>query len=168
MGEARPDAARRNKTKNSQCSCTELRKAGRRLSQLYDTALAPCGLRTTQRAILSHIVRAGTPSMGELAEALVMDRGALAHNLKPLERDGLVEIQVDSKDRRNRLVALTSAGRATLAESDMFWACAQRGFEAALGSVPSASLREALRLIISDSFASTFEHAAQIAGVPEG
>ena len=79
--------------------------------------------------------------MGELAEALVMDRGALAHNLKPLERDGLVEIQVDCKDRRNRLVALTSAGRATLGKSDVFWARAQRGFEAALGSVPSASLR---------------------------
>ena len=67
-----------------------------------------------------------------------------------------------------RLVALTSAGRATLGKSDVFWARAQRGFEAALGSVPSASLRRALGLIISDSFASTFEHAAQIAGVPEG
>ena len=161
MVEARPDAAKRNKTKNSRCSCTELRKASRRLSQLYDAALAPCGLRTTQRAILSHILRAGTPSMGELAEALVIDRGALAHNLKPLERDGLVQIKVDSKDRRNHLVALTSAGRVKLAESDVFWARAQRGFDDALGSVPSASLREALRSIVSDSFASTFEHAAE-------
>jgi DNA-binding MarR family transcriptional regulator len=168
MGEARLDAARRNKTKKSQCSCTELRKASRRLSQLYDAALAPCGLRTTQRAILSQIRRAGIPSMGELAEALVIDRGAVAHNLKPLERDGLVKITIDSKDRRNHLVALTSAGRARLAESEVFWARAQRGFDAALGSVPSASLREALRLIVSDGFASTFEHAARIAGVPEG
>jgi DNA-binding MarR family transcriptional regulator len=168
MGEARLDAARRNKTKKSQCSCTELRKASRRLSQLYDAALAPCGLRTTQRAILSQIRRAGIPSMGELAEALVIDRGAVAHNLKPLERDGLVKITIDSKDRRNHLVALTSAGRARLAESEVFWARAQRGFDAALGSVPSASLREALRLIVSDGFSSTFEHAARIAGVPEG
>jgi DNA-binding MarR family transcriptional regulator len=98
--------------------------------------------------------------MSELAEALVIDRGALAHNLKPLERDRLVEIKVDSKDRRNHLVALTSAGRARLAESDVFWARAQRGFDTALRSVPSASLREALRLIVSESFASTFEHAA--------
>ena len=42
--------------------------------------------------------------MGELAEALVIDRGALAHNLKPLERDGLVEIKVDP-----RTVATTSS-----------------------------------------------------------
>src|ERR1700744_324157 len=62
---------------NGSCSCTALRKASRRVSQLYDEALAPCGLRTTQRAILNNIKRAGTPSIGVLAEALVMDRGAL-------------------------------------------------------------------------------------------
>jgi DNA-binding MarR family transcriptional regulator len=78
-----------------------LRKATRRVSQLYDFALEPCGLRTTQRAILSHIARTETPPIGELAEALVMDRGALTHNLKPLERDGLVEVGIDPDDRRN-------------------------------------------------------------------
>src|SRR5271155_138943 len=93
------------------CNCTALRKASRRMSQLYDEALAPCGLRTTQRAILNHIKRAGTPGMGELAEALVMDRGALAHNLKPLERDGFLQVRVDPKDRRNRIVILTTAGK---------------------------------------------------------
>jgi hypothetical protein len=31
------------------CHCTELRKASRRISQLYETALAPSGLKTTQR-----------------------------------------------------------------------------------------------------------------------
>src|SRR5882762_10873628 len=95
-----------NKEPIGQCSCTALRKATRRVSQLYDAALEPCGLRTTQRAILNHIARAGAPPLGELAEALVMDRGALTHNLKPLERDGLVKIEIDPQDRRNRRVAL--------------------------------------------------------------
>src|SRR5882757_6890962 len=132
------------KKAKSSCNCTALRKATRRVSQLYDAALEPCGLRTTQRAILNHIARAGTPPVGELAEALVMDRGALAHNLKPLERDGFVEIRVDPKDRRNRLIALTRAGRAKLAESEVLWARAQRGFEAAFGAAKSASLRQDL------------------------
>ena len=115
-----------SKNQKSLCNCTALRKATRRVSQLYDSALEPCGLRTTQRAILNHIARAGTPALGELAEALVMDRGALTHNLKPLERDGLVKISVDPQDRRNRLIALTARGRAKLAESDALWARAQR------------------------------------------
>src|ERR1700730_542330 len=116
------------KKQKSLCNCTALRKATRRVSQLYDSALEPCGLRTTQRAILNHIARSGTPPIGELAEALVMDRGALTHNLKPLERDRLVEIRVDPKDRRNRLVTLTAAGRARLEESAALWQRAQDGF----------------------------------------
>ena len=43
--------------KGSGCNCTALRKASRRISQLYDTALAPSGLKTTQRAILAQIGR---------------------------------------------------------------------------------------------------------------
>ena len=140
----------------SLCNCTALRKATRRVSQLYDSALEPCGLRTTQRAILNHIARAGTPAMGDLAEALVMDRGALTHNLKPLERDGLVKISVDPQDRRNRLIALTAQGRARLAESEVLWARAQRGFEASFGAAKSASLRKALEYLVSDNFVIAF------------
>lgn len=55
--------------------------------------------------------------MGKLADALVMDPGALAHYLKPLERDGFVAVTVDPGDRRNRLITLTPEGRSKLAES---------------------------------------------------
>jgi DNA-binding MarR family transcriptional regulator len=142
----------------SLCHCTALRKASRRLSQLYDSALEPYGLRITQRAILNQIARSGTPMIGELAEALVMDRGALAHNLKPLERDGLVEIRADPKDGRNRLVALTAVGRKKLEESAAAWKRAQDGFEKAFGVAKAPSLRKALKFIVSDEFAAAFRH----------
>jgi DNA-binding MarR family transcriptional regulator len=147
-------------SQKSVCNCTALRKATRRVSQLYDSALEPCGLRSTQRTILSQIARSGTPPLGELAEALVMDRGALTHNLKPLQRDGLVKISVDPQDRRNRLVALTAQGRAKLAESDALWARAQRGFEAGFGATKSASLRKALEFLVSDNFVNAFHGQA--------
>jgi DNA-binding MarR family transcriptional regulator len=139
------------------CNCTALRKASRRVSQLYDEALASCGLRVTQLAILNQILRMGTPAMGELARALVMDRGALAHNVKPLERDGLVEMVTDPADRRNRLIALTRAGRRKLLESERSWARAQKRFEASFGAKESAALRRVLALIASDGFLETFQ-----------
>ncbi len=140
----------------SVCNCTALRKATRRVSQLYDSALEPCGLRSTQRTILIQIARSGTPPLGALAETLVMDRGALTHNLKPLARDGFVKISVDPQDRRNRLVALTAQGRAKLAESEALWARAQRGFETGFGTAKSASLRKALEFLVSDDFVNAF------------
>jgi DNA-binding MarR family transcriptional regulator len=142
----------------SRCNCTALRKASRRISQLYDTALAPSGLKTTQRAILAQIGRSERTTVGELAEALVMDSGALAHTLKPLERDGLIAVAVDPNDRRNRLITLTRRGRTKLAETDALWAKAQRGFEAAFGRADSEALREGLRFLISADFAATFEN----------
>jgi DNA-binding MarR family transcriptional regulator len=95
--------------------------------------------------------------VGALAEALVMDSGALAHTLKPLERDRLVAIKIDPDDRRNRLITLTPRGRAKLAETDALWAKAQQGFEIAFGGAESEALREALRFLVSDSFVATFE-----------
>jgi DNA-binding MarR family transcriptional regulator len=142
----------------SRCNCTALRKASRRISQLYDTALAPSGLKTTQRAILVQIGRSERTTVGELADALVMDAGALAHTLKPLERDGLIAVAVDPDDRRNRLITLTRRGRTKLAETDALWAKAQRGFEAAFGRADSEALREGLRFLISADFAATFEN----------
>jgi hypothetical protein len=69
------------------CSCTTLRKATRRISQLYDTALAPSGLKTTQRAILAQIGRSEPTTVGELAGALVMDLDhAVVTNTQPRVR----------------------------------------------------------------------------------
>lgn len=152
------------KTKDGRCSCTALRKATRRISQLYDTALAPCSLKTTQRAILAQIGRSEPTNVGMLAEALVMDAGALAHTLRPIERDGFIAVEVNPEDRRHRLISLTLRGRARLAESDVLWRKAQAGFDAAFGRIESEALRNMLELLLSDDFAASF---AKDVGTPE-
>jgi DNA-binding MarR family transcriptional regulator len=136
----------------SRCSCTALRKATRRISQFYDAALAPAGLKTTQRAILARIQRSQPTTVGKLAEALVMDSGGLAHTLKPLERDRYIATAIDPADRRNRLISLTPLGLEKLAETDPLWAEAEADFEAAMGRAKVAALREALEFLISDEF----------------
>ena len=140
----------------SPCNCTTLRKATRRISQLYDTALAPSGLKTTQRAILAHIGRSEPTTVNALAEDLMMDSSAVTHSLKPLERDDLVAIAVDPSDRRSRLIKLTPQGRAKLTEMDALWASAQVRFEQALGTAGTNELRRLLNLLISDEFIDSF------------
>lgn len=139
------------------CNCTALRKASRRISQLYDSALSSSGLKTTQRSILAQLRRSQPTTVGDLAEALVMDSGALAHTLKPLQRDGLVSIDIDPEDRRNRLITLTTLGRKRLAASDVLWETAQRAFEQAFGHAKSEANRDAMRLLVSDNFDAAFK-----------
>ena len=99
------------------CTCGSLRKASRRISQFYDTALAPAGIKSTQFSILSEVERgsiAGPVTMSELASAMVMDRSTLGHNLRPLERDDLVVLRQARHDGRKRYVELTAKGRSLL------------------------------------------------------
>jgi DNA-binding MarR family transcriptional regulator len=138
------------------CNGAALRKATRRVSQLYDAVLAPCGLRASQRSMLINIDRAVNPTMTELAHALVLDRSALAHNLKPLERDGFVVLVRDERDGRSRRVELTPSGKRKLAESNRLWQLAQNRFESAYGPERAASLRASLADIFSDEFAAAF------------
>jgi DNA-binding MarR family transcriptional regulator len=77
-----------------ECFAGAARKASRRLTQFYDDALEPCGLRSTQYTILAELARfASPPTLAELARALVSDRSAVGHNLRPLIRDGYVALE---------------------------------------------------------------------------
>jgi DNA-binding MarR family transcriptional regulator len=130
----------------NQCNCAVLRKASRRLSQLYDVALAPCGLKSTQFAMLAEIERRQeqAPTMRDLADALVMDQSTIGQNLRPLERDGLIALVLDKADRRRRLVKLTKPGRLRLATARPLWEMAQTRFESNFGKQEAASLRATL------------------------
>ncbi|MFJ3487657.1 MarR family winged helix-turn-helix transcriptional regulator [Pseudomonas sp. NPDC090202] len=134
------------------CHVTHLRKATRRITLLYDALLAPTGLRSTQRGILMQVARCQVASMSELAAALMIDRSALAQNLKPLEREGWLNISVDPQDKRSRLVRLTQAGMNKLLESQPLWEQAQASFENGYGAEPAAQLRKALIAVAAGSY----------------
>lgn len=137
----------------SSCANGSVRRASRRLGQIYDEAFTPCGLKATQYSLLSQIARSGEPKMRDLAQALVMDLSALGHTLKPLVRDGLVEVQVDETDRRSRRVLLTQAGRRKYAEARAVSERVSQVFEKAFGAQETVKLRQALDFIASEGFA---------------
>src|SRR6476619_450183 len=81
------------------CTCKNLRKAARAVTQYYDDALRPSGIRSTQFSLLSAIREFGTVNIGRLAEESVMDRTTLTRNLKLLEEEGLIIVTPGARDR---------------------------------------------------------------------
>lgn len=118
---------------SSGCTCLRLRKVSRRVSQIYDHALAPFDLTVTQYGLLGHIKTLDGIGIGALAEALVMDPTTLTRNLKPLEARKLVVAVADVRDRRNRNLHLTDAGRAALSAARPGWEAAQKKIADLLG-----------------------------------
>jgi DNA-binding MarR family transcriptional regulator len=128
-----------------ECFVGAARKASRRLTQFYDDALVPCGLRSTQYSILSELTRfADPPTLAELASALVSDRSAVGHNLRPLTRDGYVALEPGANDRRERRIVLTPHGRSKYRQARERWQAAQNEFLEVHGRERSESLRAAL------------------------
>ncbi|MFY1663396.1 MarR family winged helix-turn-helix transcriptional regulator [Pseudomonas sp. Pseu.R1] len=145
----------------SSCTNGSVRRASRRLGQIYDEAFVVCGLKATQYSLLSQIARSDEPRMRDLAQALVMDLSALGHTLKPLVRDGLVELQIDETDRRSRRVLLTAAGQQKYQEARKISERVSTIFDKTFGAEETAKLREALDFIASEGFAQSLLNELQ-------
>ncbi len=130
------------------CNCLAIRQAARLITQIYDTELAPAGLRITQYSLLAALNRLGPSSVQELADDQVLDRSTLGHNLRPLEAAKLVVLAVDKSDRRAKRLTLSAKGRRKLEEARPLWLGAQARFEGQYGEAESKDLRATLRQVV--------------------
>ncbi len=126
------------------CTCLRLRKATRRVTQIYDQMLEPSGLTIAQFSLLARLWPDTALAIGELAEALVADQTTLTRNIKPLAARGLVRSFHDENDRRRRMIGLTDAGRAIIPEAYPLWRKAQSELAALLGANEILSLNKVL------------------------
>lgn len=113
------------------CTCLHVRQASRSVTQFYDEALRPVGLRSTQFIVLAALRLLGPIGISELAEELVMDRTTVSRNVDLLEEEGWVR-RSRGEDARVRKVDLTEAGDRKLEEAYPRWREAQERVEAAL------------------------------------
>ena len=114
---------------NDNCIGLALRRATRRVTRLYDEALAEHKITIGQLGILA-MVHAKTgkvhrPSVQELADEFEMNQSAMSRTLKPLIREGMLEDMPCREDRRRRLIGLTTRGRVKLEAASPSWARVQ-------------------------------------------
>ncbi len=126
------------------CLCLAAQRAARALARRFDDVLRPVGLTSGQFSLLMSLNRPHPPAIGPVAALLAMDRTTLTANLKPLERRGLVETQVDPADRRGRLLILTQAGLAVLQAATPIWIRTHAEIEAQMAPVDPHMLRAGL------------------------
>jgi len=114
--------------------CASFRRAARTLTQLYDGALRPLGLRTTQFTILRVLFSMGEVSQGELGKVLAMDSTSLSRTLRIMLRHGWLE-ERPGRDRRERLLRLAKAGEEQLKRATSAWQKTQTQLRSALGDI---------------------------------
>jgi DNA-binding MarR family transcriptional regulator len=124
-------SAEHYKPAGTSCLCSALRQASRSVSRLYDEELRGVGLRTTQYSLLCHLSRSGEVRQRDLGGLTLLDETTLTRNLRPLVASGWVSVR-SGDDHREKLVRITAAGTAKLAETRSAWARAQTRMQALL------------------------------------
>ena len=133
------------------CVCAHLRRAARAVTNTYDEALRPLGLRATQMTLLVGLAHFDQVSFSRLGSVLAMDRTTLTRNIGPLEREGLLEIASDRDDARRKLLRLTPRGRETLRAALPIWRKVQRQALSKLGDAQWKAIRQRLAVLEDDA-----------------
>ncbi len=126
------------------CACANLRQITRAITQVYDAALKPSGLKATQFTILATISQTGDLPLSKLATQLMMDRTTLTRNLQPLMKKGWVR-EFKADDQRVKLIQLTESGSNCLQEAHPMWEEVQGNLVSNLGDKQFNNLLDDLK-----------------------
>lgn len=114
------------------CVCFNLRRVTRVVTQFFDVEMRRHGIRSTQGTVLAALHTTGPSNMAELSEILGMERTTLLRNLRPLQRDGLVNVEGGGHGGFVEL-SLTTKGRKQIEKLAPAWESAQRTAVKVLG-----------------------------------
>lgn len=114
------------------CLCANVRRASRVLSQIYDDAMRPLGLRMTQASILQALSVTGETLQGDLARLLALDSTTLTRSVGILRKRGWIKAR-KGPDQRERWLSLSRSGVAELARLQPAWISVQEQVRSKLG-----------------------------------
>ncbi len=125
------------------CTNLKLRQLGRMVSRHYDRYMAAVGLKSTQYALLTCVVKLGPIRPSDVARHLQMDASTLTRNLQPMVAQGWVTVGV-GENARSRLIEATDSGRALRIDAQRAWKTAQVALNKQLGLAQVSALHDLL------------------------
>src|SRR3954467_1848660 len=124
------------------CIAVRLRLLNRVVTNLYDAALRPLGLKVSQLNVLIVTARLGLARPAQVCEILQLDTSTLSPNVKPLQAHGWLEV-VPDEDARTQPFRLTAQGKRLIERAIPAWEEAQRQASELLGDEGVALLDKA-------------------------
>ena len=127
-----------------ECVAVRVRMLNRAITNIYDDALRPLGLKASQLNILVLTAKLGLARPGQVCEILQLDASTLSRNVKPLQAHGWVEV-VPGEDARAQPFRLTPKGKRLIEKAVPAWEEAQRRASELLGNEGTSLLDKAAR-----------------------
>src|SRR5262249_11059441 len=126
------------------CIAVRLRLLNRVVTNFYDDALRPLGLKVSQLNILIVTAKLGLARPAQGCEILQLEASTLSRSVKALQKRGWLEV-VPDEDARTQPFRLTAQGRRLIEKAVPAWEQAQRQATELLGGEGIALLDRAAR-----------------------
>jgi DNA-binding MarR family transcriptional regulator len=128
------------------CIAVRLRLLNRVVTNFYDDALRPLGLKVSQLNILIVTARLSLARPAQVCDILQLDASTLSRNVKPLQAHGWLEV-VPEEDARAQPFRLTEQGKRLIEQAIPAWEQAQQQASELLGSDGIALLDKAAKKV---------------------
>ncbi len=117
-----------------ECIGVRMRLLNRVVTRIYDDALRPLGIKTSQLNMLVVIARLGLARPAEICRRLKMEISTVSRNVVRMRNRGWIEAIDDETDARAHQLRLTVDGRRLLEKAEPAWAEAQNTVKELLGA----------------------------------
>ena len=134
------------------CACQNLRRATRIVTRIYDQELKKTGLEITQFGLLAALAIAGEINQKRLSEGFAMDSTTLTRTLDRMRKQGWIGIR-QGRDRRERLLTLTAAGKRQIAKAKPHWDLAESRLRNELGDAGWKDMKKAVSRVTEGAIA---------------
>lgn len=115
-----------------ECVAVRMRMLNRAITNFYDDALRPLGLKVSQMNILVATAKMKVARPIVLCDALNIDNSTLSRNVERMKKRGWLEVIAD-EDGRAQPFQLTEAGYELLEQAAPIWETAQLQAKSLLG-----------------------------------
>ena len=120
------------KTLWQECVAMRIRSISRAVSRIYDDALRPHGIKSTQLSILAVVSILGQAEPNEVCRMLHLEASTLSRNMNRMRTKGWLRVS-PRKDKRAHRLKLTPRGNRILMEAFPAWREAQEKVTSLLG-----------------------------------
>jgi DNA-binding MarR family transcriptional regulator len=135
------EAKKLAKTLAAECIAVRVRLMNRIITQLYDHALQPLGLKVNQANILVLLALRGQSSPGDIGRLLTMEKSTVSRNVDRMRQKGWIDI-LDPAAGGLQVIVVTPKGRDLLTAAQAGWQHAQEKAAALLGEEGVAAVRK--------------------------
>ncbi len=132
-----------------ECLAVRLRMLNRVVTNIYDDALRPLGVKASQLNILVVTAKLGLARPADVCDRLQLDISTLSRNAERMKAKGWLEV-VSDDDGRAQPFRLTAKGRRLLERAMPAWEEAQEKVKKLIGADAVASIDDAVRRIRSN------------------